>query len=387
MSVAEVVRRIRSVVPASQGRVALHEPWFVGNERAYLNDCIDTAWVSYGGPYVERFEKALAETCGSEHAVAVTSGTVALQVALTIAGLAAGEEVLVPALTFVASANAIVHAGGVPHFVDVEEATLGMSPAALEAHLNEIAERRDGKVFNKLTGRRIAALMPVHVFGHPVDMEALNDIAARYQLAVIEDAAEALGSLHRSKPCGSLGKLAALSFNGNKIVTTGGGGAIVTSDEHMAHRIRHLTTTAKTPHRWAFWHDEVAWNYRLPSINAALGLAQLEQLDRMIAAKRQLQQRYIEAFADLDGVRVFTEVPGMQSNYWLVALVLDADQASLLEALLLAANDAGLMTRPIWTPMHQLPMYADNPRAPLPVTEDLCKRVINVPSSAFLAAA
>jgi len=274
----------------------------------------------------------------------------------------------------------------VPHFVDAEEATLGMSPSALEAHLHRIAERRDGKLFNRLTGRPIAAVMPVHIFGHPVDMEALNDIAALYQLAVIEDATEALGSLYKSRPCGSLAKLAALSFNGNKIVTTGGGGAILTSDDEIARRIRHVTTTAKRPHRWAFWHDEVAWNYRLPNINAALGLAQLEQLGHAVAAKRELQQSYVRAFAGLDGVRVFVEAPGMHSNYWLVTLILDEDQAPLLDAILLATNDAGLMARPIWTPMHLLPMYVHNPRAPLPVTEALAKRMVNVPSSAFLGA-
>ena len=381
----EIVRRVRSVLPKSESKVALHEPRFTGNERAYLNDCIDTGWVSYAGAYVGRFEAAIAAACGVEHAVAVTSGTVALQIALTITGVQPNDEVLVPALTFVASANAVVHAGAVPHFVDADEDTLGISSSSLTQHLDEIGELRGSTLFNKRTGRRISAILPVHIFGHPVDMDELNDIAARYGLIVIEDATEALGSRYKNRPCGSLAPLAALSFNGNKLVTTGGGGAILTNDAVVAARIRHLTTTAKTPHRWSFLHDEVAWNFRLPNINAALGLAQIEQLAPSIAMKRVLQQKYAAAFADMPGVRVFEEPSFATSNYWLVALVLDDAQADLLEPILLATNDAGIMTRPLWTPMHLLPMYSDNPRAPLPKTEGLAKRILNVPSSPFLA--
>jgi perosamine synthetase len=380
-----VLRRIRAVLPAIEGRIALHEPRFSGNERAYVTDCIDTNWVSYAGSYVSRFEQAIAETCGVAHAIAVTSGTVALQVALQMAGLKPGDEVLVPALTFVASANAIVHAGGVPHFVDADEATLGISATALAAHLTHVGDMRDGILHNRRTGRRIAVALPVHVFGHPVNMDALADVARGYKLAVVEDATEALGSRYRGRPCGSLAPLATLSFNGNKVVTTGGGGAILTNDAALAQRIKHLTTTAKLPHRWAFLHDEVGWNFRLPNLNAALGLAQIEKLAPVLAAKRTLWQRYADVFADLAGARIFADADFAQSNHWLVALVLDRGQEDLLEPILTATNDAGVMTRPAWTAMHHLPMYAGHPRADLTVTESLVRRIVNLPSSPFLA--
>lgn len=367
--------------------MALHEPRFLGNEKRYLADCIDTGWVSYAGAYVERFEQALAGACDVDHAIAVTSGTVALQVALNGAGIAPGDEVLVPALTFVASANAIVHAGGIPHFVDAEEATLGVDPIALTTHLEQIGEQRDGLIHNRLTGRRIAALLPVHVFGHPADMDALNAVAQRFGLQVIEDATEALGSRYKGRSCGSLAPLSTLSFNGNKIVTTGGGGAVLTDDEKLAAHLRHITTTAKMPHPWAFVHDEVAWNYRLPNINAALGLAQIERLNEMVAAKRRLWQRYAESFAGLAGARLFSETSLTQSNHWLISLILDRGREHLLEPVLRATNDLGLMTRPAWRPMHLLPMYANHPRAALPTTESLARRIVNLPSSPFLAPA
>jgi perosamine synthetase len=381
----DVVRRIRAVIPPDEGAAALHEPRFQGNEKRYLDDCIDTGWVSYSGAYVDRFEVALAQTCGVRHAVTVVSGTVAIQVALQVGGVKPGDEVLVPALTFVASANAITHVGGVPHFIDADETTLGVSPLALAAHLQRVGELRGGKLFNRETGRRISALLPVHIFGHPVDHDALSEIAARYGLLMVEDATEALGSRYKGRPCGSLARLGTLSFNGNKIVTTGGGGAILTNDGALARRIRHLTTTAKQPHRWAFVHDEVGWNFRMPNINAALGLAQLERLAVAIAAKRRLQQRYIDSFAMLRGVRVFTEAPFAESNYWLISLILDRGHQELLIPILEATNIAGLMTRPAWTPMHHLPMYERNPRAPLPITEGLVRRIVNVPSSPFLS--
>jgi len=383
----DVVRRIRAVLPTAEDHVALHEPRFTGNEKRYLDDCIDTNWVSYGGGYVGRFERALAENCGASHAVAVTSGTVALQVALKVAGVESGDEVLVPALTFVASANAIVHAGGIPHFVDAEEKTLGMSPRALDAYLATIGEIKDGRLHNRTTGRRIAALLPVHIFGHPVDMDTLTEIARRYCLLIVEDATEALGSRYKTRRCGSLASLSCLSFNGNKLVTTGGGGAILTDDAALAEHLRRITTTAKRPHPWAFVHDEVAWNFRMPNINAALGLAQLEGLPEVLAAKRRLWARYTAAFADLPGVRIFADAEFATSNHWLITLVLAHGHEHLLEPILAATNEAGLMTRPVWTPMHMLPMYVDHPRGPLEVTEDLARRIINLPSSPFLAPA
>src|SRR5258708_2097167 len=381
----DIISRIRAVLPPGETKAALHEPRFHGNEKRYLDNCIDTGWVSYGGAYVERFEHALAECCGAAHAIAVTSGTVALQVALHAGGVSAGDEVLVPALTFVGTANAVVHAGAVPNFVDSEDSTLGLCTTAVAAHRDSIGERRGDHLYNDSRGRSLSAFLAVPILGHPVDMDPLMAVAERYKLLVIEDATEALGSRYKYRPCGSLAPLSILSFNGNKIATTGGGGAILTSDASLARHIRHITTTAKKPHPWAFNHDAVAWNFRMPNINAALGLAQLEQLATAVAAKRRLWKRYAEAFATLPGVRVFSELADAESNYWLVSLLLDRGREDALEPILAATNDVGLMTRPAWTPMHRLPMYEKNPRAPLPVTEDLVRRIINLPSSPFLS--
>lgn len=376
---------LRAALPASETRVALHEPRFLGNEKRYVTECIETGWVSYAGAFVTKFEAALAEACGAPHAVCVSSGTVALQIALQAAGVTAGDEVLVPSLTFVATPNAVSHIGAIAHFVDSDEETLGVSPVALAEHLERIGEARDNGLYNRQTGRRIAALLPVHVFGHPADMDALNALMARHRIAVVEDATESLGSFYKDKPCGSLAPLATLSFNGNKIVTTGGGGAIVTQDPEIARWIRHMTTTAKQPHPWKFEHDAIAWNFRLPNLNAALGLAQLERLPDMLSAKRRLHQRYGEVFANLDGAQLFSDASFARSNYWLCALLLDKGQEAALEPILEATNAAGLSTRPAWTPMHRLPIYADHPRADVRIAESLSQRILNLPSSPFLA--
>lgn len=381
----EILIRVRECLADIPGNIALHEPRFRGREREYVSDCIDSTWVSYFGAYVARFETALAERTGSTAAVAVSSGTVALQLCLQLAGVERDDEVLVPALTFVASANAVVHAGGIPHFVEVDDTTFGIDADKLRSYLESIALRRSASCISRATGRRIAAVLPVHVFGHPVDMDELNRVADEFGLKVVEDAAEALGSLYKGRACGSLAPLAALSFNGNKVVTTGGGGAILTSDPQIAERARKLTTTAKRPHRWAFAHDEVAYNFRLPNINAALGLAQLEMLDSVLAAKKRLWSRYCDAFKDLPGLSVFRDAPFAESNHWLVALVLHDPNPVLLEEILVTLNDAGIGARPAWKPMHQLPMYERNPRMQLPVAESLAARIVNLPSSAFLA--
>lgn len=362
--------------------VALHEPRFAGNEWAYVKDCLDTGWVSSVGAYVDRFERDLAARSGVAHAVAVVNGTAALHVCLLLAGVEAGDEVLAPALTFVATINAIAYCRATPHFVDADPATLGLDPERLERHLQDIAAVRDGACVNRQTGARLRAVVPMHAFGHPVDMDALRAVAGRWGLAVVEDAAEALGSLYKGRPCGSLGLLSALSFNGNKLATTGGGGAVLTDDAALARRARHLTTTAKRPHAWAFEHDEVGFNYRLPNINAALGVAQLEQLDGFVTAKRRLADRYAAALDGLDGVRTVREPAGSRGNYWLNAILLD--DPGQRDAVLAATNGAGFMTRPVWTLMHRLPMYAGCPRMALPVSEDIERRLVNLPSSAVL---
>ena len=375
---------MRKVLPCDDSTIALHEPAFAGREWDYVRDCLDSGWVSSVGSYVDRFERELATYVGTRHVVAVVNGTAALHICLIVSGVGAGDEVLIPALTFVATANAVAYVGAVPHLVDSDKRTLGIDPRRLSAHLSEIAEVRDGVCRNRLTGRRIAAVVPMHTFGHPVDMDELKDLANRYRLPVIEDATESLGSRYKGRPAGSLGHISAFSFNGNKVVTTGGGGAIATDDEQLALAARHLTTTAKVAHRWSFLHDQVGYNYRMPNINAALGCAQLEQLPGFISAKRRLAKRYGAAFDGLAGVRFFCEPDFAESNYWLNAVLLDVADTDRRDAVLQITNDAGLATRPVWALMHRLPMFTDCPRAGLAVAEDLEQRLINLPSSAKL---
>ena len=380
----DLVQRIRGVIGTEETFVPLHVPEFHGRERELLLDCIDTGWVSSVGSYVDAFEAEVARLSGCTYGVVVANGTAALQIALIVAGVQAGDEVLVPALNFVATANATSHVGAVSHFVDSAYDTLGICPVRLRAHLEQVAEVRDVANWNHQTGRRIAAVVPMHVFGCPVDMDGLDTVVADWPMVVVEDAAESLGSRYKGRLCGSLGNVAAVSFNGNKIVTTGGGGAIVTNDAALAKRAKHLTTTAKLPHKWAFLHDEVGYNYRMPNLNAALGVAQLEQLDRRLAQKQSLVDAYERAFHGLNGVQLFHAPEGSVSNNWLVTLVLDLGHAQDRDHVLQVLNDAGIMTRPIWTLMHRLPMYAQNPRADLSQAEDLEARVLNIPSSAYL---
>jgi perosamine synthetase len=348
-------------------------------------DCIDTNWVSSAGKYVTRFEKTVAAATGSRHAVAIVNGTAALHAALVLEGVRPNDEVLLPSITFVATANAVSHAGAIPHFVDSTWDTLGLDPRVLEAHLDAIAIRQNGVWTNKQTGRRLRAVIPVHIFGHPVDMAGLSAVAAKYDLVVVEDATESLGSTLNEQGCGTFGHSAVLSFNGNKIVTTGGGGMILTDDDAHARHARHFTSTAKKAHAWAFEHDEVGYNYRLPNINAALGCAQMERLPAMVEAKRTLAERYLSAFRDFPWARIYREPEGSRSNYWLNTLVLDRKCATERDRLLSALHDHGIRARPLWTPTHLLPMYRDCPRSSLPVAEDMHARCINLPSSPFLA--
>lgn len=379
----QIVEAIRSVTGPAP--VALHEPRFQGNEWAYLKECLDSTFVSSVGKFVDRFEADLAAYTGARHAIAVVNGTAALHVALKLAGVCPGDEVLVPALTFVATANAIAYCDATPHFVDSAVDTLGVDPQALRAHLSRVTELRGGLCVHRATGRVIRALVPMHAFGHPVDIEGVMALAHDFHLALVEDAAESLGSTVGGRHTGTFGRLGTLSFNGNKTITTGGGGAILTNDTEIARHAKHLTTTAKMPHRWAYEHDEVGYNYRLPNLNAALGCAQLEQLPAFIAAKRRLYQKYGTALAAVPSVRLVGEPAGCCSNYWLQTLVLDEAVAMQRDAILTSTNDSGLMTRPAWSLMHSLPAYRACPRMELPVAESLERRLINIPSSASLA--
>lgn len=384
IDIEAVVAAVAGVVGNAKRPVPLHEPRIAGREWNYVKQCLDSGWVSSGGGWTDEFETRLATACGTKAAVAVVNGTAALQVALRLSGVGPGDEVIVPSLTFVATANAVSHCGGVPHFVDAEETTLGLDPRKLAAHLERIAARGGDGVINRETGRTIRAVVPVHVFGHPVDMTALAVVCEEFGLPIVEDATESLGSTYRDRPCGGFGRVGVLSFNGNKIVTTGGGGALVTNDEALARQARHLTSTAKLPHRWEFLHDAVGWNFRMPSLNAALGIAQIEMLDTFVTAKRALARRYADAFAGMAGVHWFAEPPDAASNYWLNAILLDDDSGAARDAVLEATHAAGLLTRPAWTLMHRLPMYRDCPRGDLSMSESLERRLVNLPSSAAL---
>jgi perosamine synthetase len=380
-----VLEAVDTVLGAASRPVPLHEPRLGARERAFVLDCIDTNWVSTAGKYVNRFEQMVAATTGAVHAIATVNGTAALHAALLLEGVRPNDEVIVPAITFVATANAVSHTGAIPHFVDSTWDTLGLDAVALDAHLAEISVRRDGELTNRQTGRRLRAVVPVHIFGHPVDMAPLLAVAAKYGIVVVEDATESLGSTRKGRACGTFGHSAVLSFNGNKIVTTGGGGMILTDDDEYAIRARHITTTAKKSHAWSFEHDEIGYNYRLPNINAALGCGQMESLPAFVAAKRELAARYLEVFDNFPGARIYREPEGARSNYWLNTLVLDLEYAGERDRLLSALHANGVHARPLWMPMHLLPMYRECPRSRLPVAEDMYARCINLPSSPFLA--
>lgn len=379
----QVVTALRSVL--GPGPAMLHEPSFSGNEWRYLQECLDSTFVSSVGKFVDRFELDLANFTGAKHAVAVVNGTAALHIALKLAGVQDGDEVLIPALTFVATANAVTYCNATPHFVDSEVRTLGLDARKLRDYLASYTEQRAGQCVNRQTGRVIRALVPMHTFGHPVDMEGVLALAHDFKLALVEDAAESLGSAYHGQHTGTFGLLGTLSFNGNKTITTGGGGAILTNDLSLARRAKHLTTTAKLPHTWEYHHDEIGYNYRLPNLNAALGCAQLEQLPAMLEAKRDLFKCYQAAFAAVQGVTLMTEPEHCKSNYWLHTLLLDNENENLRDAILKVTNEAGFMTRPVWSLMHKLQHFRDCPKSPLPIAESLERRLINIPSSATIS--
>ncbi len=379
---AQVVNAIRSVV--GEGPVSLHEPRFNGNEWLYLKECLDSTYVSSVGGFVNRFENDLANFTGAKYAVAVVNGTAALHVALSLAGVHAGDEVLVPALTFIATANAVKYCNATPHFVDSEVGTLGIDAVKLREYLVAHTERKSGQCVNRATGKVIRALIPMHTFGHPVDIDGLLAIAHDFNITLVEDAAESLGSYYDGRHTGTFGLLGTLSFNGNKTITTGGGGAILTNNVEIARHAKHLTTTAKLHHAWEFRHDEIGYNYRLPNINAALGCAQLEQLPAVLNAKRILFERYKDAFSKVNGVKLFAEPSKCQSNYWLQTLLVDVQNVDQRDMILKATNDAGFMTRPAWILMDELTPFKTCPHMDLTISKSLERRLINIPSSSYL---
>jgi aminotransferase in exopolysaccharide biosynthesis len=361
-----------------QGFIPLHAPVFAGREKDYVLDTIESTYVSSVGAYVNRFEAMMRDLTGAAHAVAVVNGTAALHMSLVLAGVRPGEEVVTQPLTFVATCNAVAHQGASPTFVDVDRGNLGMSPQALRDYLEAHGECAGGAVINRRTGRRIAAVMPMHVFGLPLLIEEVAEICARWGIPLVEDGAESVGSRVGDRHTGRAGLVGAFSFNGNKTITAGGGGCIVTDDPELGRRAKHLTTTAKRPHKWDFYHDEVAWNYRMPNLNAALACAQLEQLDAFLADKRETALYYAEAMRRLN-VPFLTERPGSRANYWLNTIML-ADRGER-DAFLELSNGQDVMTRPAWVLMHKLPAFASSFRDPLPNAEFLQDRLVNIPSS------
>jgi perosamine synthetase len=377
--VATLQQQFNDLIP-----VALHEPDLRGKEGTLALDCIDTGWVSSAGSYVDQFEKDLAAFTGTKRAVAIVNGTAALHLALHLVGVQRDDEVLIPTLSFVATANACHYLNAIPHFVDSCEKTLGIYPEKLREYLHQIAEPSDQGCCNKQTGRIIRALVPMHTFGHPVDMEPLLEICQTFGIKLVEDAAEALGSYSQGRHTGGFGKVSALSFNGNKIITTGGGGALLINDEELADLAKHLSTTAKNTHPYFFQHDQLGFNYRLPNVNAAIGCGQLKRLEGFLKNKRQLFGIYQDLFEHIDGVKVFEEPAGAKSNYWLQVLLLDKADLAERNSILERTNSAGIMTRPAWELLSGLSFNINCPRMDLSGAENLAARIITLPSSASL---
>jgi perosamine synthetase len=377
----EIIQFIKKLYP-NQKYIPLHEPRFAGNEKKYLNDCIDSTFVSSVGEYVGRFEKMIADFTGIKFAIATTNGTSALHASLVLADVNSGDEVITQAITFIATANAIAYCKAKSIFVDSEESSLGMCPTKLEEYLFKNTEiRNDGFCYNKKTNNIIRACVPMHVFGHPVNIEKIASVCEKYKITLIEDAAESIGSYVGKFHTGYRGKMAILSFNGNKIITCGGGGMILTNDERIAKRAKHITTTAKIPHAWEFIHDEVGYNYRLPNINAALACAQMENLPKFLKNKRETAENYKNFFYNLD-IPFVSEPEGSTSNYWLNAILLSGQEEKL--DFLKMTNENGIMTRPFWTPMNELEMFRDSETTNLDIARSLSNRLVNIPSSVRL---
>jgi len=376
-SFSQIIDFIKSLYP-NENPVPLHAPRFTGNERKYVVDAINSTFVSSVGRYVDRFEEMICEITGAKYAIATVNGTCALHIALKLAGVQPGDEVITQPLSFVATANSIAHCGARSIFLDVERETLGLDPTALKSFLQSHARIRENTCYNKTTGKRIAACVPMHTFGHPCRIDEIAEICNHYHIPIVEDSAESLGSLYKGKHTGTFGQFGIYSFNGNKTVTCGGGGAIVTNNEALAKKAKHITTTAKVPHPYEYVHDMTGYNYRLPNLNAALACAQLEQLNTFVENKRELARRYQDFFETLD-IPFINEPDNTQSNYWLNAVIMPDRETR--DEFLKATNKAGVMTRPIWMLMNKLEMYKDCQTDALENAQWLEDRVVNIPSS------
>jgi perosamine synthetase len=377
MRFSHVIEKIQEIFGASDV-IPLHAPIFNGNEKKYLNHCIDTTFVSSVGEYVDRFEEEMAQYVKSIHAIVCVNGTNALQIALQLVGVERDNEVITQPLTFIATANAISYCGAHPVFVDVDISTLGMSPESLRSWLSQNVKVQNNQSINLKTGRKISAIVPMHTFGHPCRIDEIIEIGHEFNIPVVEDTAESVGSTFKGKHCGTFARIGIQSFNGNKIITTGGGGMILTDDDELARKAKHITTQAKMPHKWDYVHDEIGYNFRMPNINAALGVAQLEQLDKFISAKRKLAIAY-KAFFNSVNIQFISEPEYARSNYWLNAIILSDRQER--DLFLEETNNNGVMTRPVWRLMNKLPMFKNSQIGDLSNAEWLEDRVVNLPSS------
>lgn len=365
----------------TQNFIPLHEPRFNGNEKKYLNECIDSTFVSSVGKFVDQFEQMFADYVGAKYAIAAMNGTAALHVALLLAEVTENTEVITQPLTFIATANAISYCGAQPVFVDVDKDTLGLSPEALQVFLQQHTKVENGQCINQTTSKIIKACLPMHTFGHPCRIDEIAAICEQWHITLVEDAAESLGSFYKGQHTGTFGKLGAFSFNGNKVITSGGGGVLVTNDETLAKKAKHITTTAKVPHPYEYVHDQIGYNYRMPNLNAALLVAQMEQLDGFLASKRELAQEYKNFFSQ-HKIHWIEEPANSQSNYWLQALVFD--NTAERDEFLKISNEQGVMTRPIWRLMNELEMFKHCLKGDLSTAKWLEQRVVNIPSSVRL---
>lgn len=377
----EIISFIRKAFNRPEGFIPLHTPVFIGNEKKYMEECIDSTFVSSIGKFVDRFEEDMAVYTGAKKAVACVNGTNALHMALLLSGVKQNDEVITQPLTFIATANAISYCGAKPVFIDIDKDTLGLSPHALSMFLKENTALREDGCYNITTQRKIAAVVPMHTFGHPCRIEEIANICKQYHIELVEDAAESLGSFLKKQHTGTFGKIGVLSFNGNKTITTGGGGMLLFNDEKLAAKAKHLTTQAKVPHPWEFIHDETGYNYRMPNINAALGVAQLEQINKYLAAKRKLANAYKKYFAQTT-IQFVDEPVGTSSNYWLNAILLNNREER--DAFLKYTNERGIMTRPVWELMNRLPMFKAAQCGNLTNALWIADRLVNIPSSVNL---
>lgn len=379
----KILKAIQKVT--NKQKLNLHEPFFFGKEKKYLKHCIETTFVSSKGEYVKKFEAALSKYINAKNIILLNSGTSALHIALLLMGVKSGDEVILPSMTFVATANAVKYCNANPHFVDSEEESLGIDPIALNNWLNKIVMKKGKYSFNKMTNKRISAIVPMHTFGHPCKMDELKIISKKFNMRIIEDSAEALGSFYKGKHAGTIGDIGTLSFNGNKTITTGAGGAIITNNDRVALQVRHIISTAKQNHAYEYIHDKIGYNYRMPNLNASIGLAQFENINKIINSKRKLFQKYNKLFSNIHEIDLFKEPRYCKSNYWLQTIILKKQNMKLRNDILKLTNKKNIMTRPVWKLLHKLQPFKNCQRSPLPKALSLEKRIINIPSSYGIA--